>query len=241
MRDQKHIYNNFQHVRTRPLSLNSALNQCPRAWQDSRQAPLMTVKLWVKKPSFADPLDYTRIHLALLLHMYMRRYESFALECAAVDECGDLGTSKSLEELSTKILTSPLAKLCDAVQCRAMSRQEMHSCKFWRQRRWRESRLAPLGSTWLRPVSVSFPYHLSIKELRSSMARFDMEQRYLRGLRFKHGMVYGALLSSQFSLEVDFNFDLFHSSDPVSGTTATFGAPYYGERVEPAVYISKIK
>ena len=167
MRDQKHIYNNFQHVRTRPLSLNSALNQCPRAWQDSRQAPLMTVKLWVKKPSFADTLDYTRIHLALLLHMYMRRYESFALECAAVDECGDLGTSKSLEELSTKILTSPLAKLCDAVQCRAMSRQEMHSCKFWRQRRWRESRLAPLGSD---PCQYHFRI---ISQSRNSQAQWQ--------------------------------------------------------------------
>ena len=205
----------------------------------------------MKQPSFADPLDYTRIHLALLLHMYMRRYESFALECAAVDECGDLGTSKSLEELSTKILTSPLAKLCDAVRCRAMpcdveagnAQLQVLAPKALAREPLGSTwlHLAPLGSTWLRPVSVSFPYHLSIKELRSSMARFDMEQRYLHGLRFKHGMVYGALLSFQFSLEVDFNFDLFDSSDPVSGTTATFGAPYYGERVEPAVYISKIK
>ena len=207
MRDQKHIYNIFQHVRTRPLSLNSALNQCPRAWQDSRQAPLMTVKLWVKKPSFADPLDYTRIHVALLLHIVHATVWEL---CIGMCCCGWVrGTSepRRASKSSVQRFWLRLLRSCAMpVQCRAMSRQEMHSCKFWRQRRWRESRLAPLGSTWLRPVSVSFPYHLSIKELTSSMARFDMEQRYLRGLRFKHGMVYGALLSSQFSLRGWFQF-----------------------------------
>ena len=167
----------YEHVLSRSMS---ALNQCPRAWQDSRQAPLMTVKLWVKQPSFADPLDYTRIHLALLLHMYMRRYESFALECAAVDECGDLGTSKSLEELSTRFwlrLLRSCAMPCDAVQCRAMSRQEMHSCKFWRRRRWRESRLAPLGSTWLHlaPTRVSI---ISVSSLNQGTQKLNGKIRY---------------------------------------------------------------
>ena len=155
----------------------SALNQCPRAWQDSRQAPLMTVKLWVKQPSFADPLDYTRIHLALLLHMYMRRYESFALECAAVDECGDLGTSKSLEELSTKILTSPLAKLCDAVRCRAMPCDVEAGNAQLQVLAPKALAREPLGSTWLHLAPLgSDPcqYHFRIiSQSRNSEAQWQ--------------------------------------------------------------------
>lgn len=164
----------YEHVLSRSMS---ALNQCPRAWQDSRQAPLMTVKLWVKQPSFADPLDYTRIHLALLLHMYMRRYESFALECAAVDECGDLGTSKSLEELSTKILTSPLAKLCDAVRCRAMPCDVEAGNAQLQVLAPKALAREPLGSTWLHlaPTRVSI---ISVSSLNQGTQKLNGKIRY---------------------------------------------------------------
>ena len=112
----------------------------------------------------------------------------------------------------TKNLTSPL---CEVVRCRAMPRQEMHSCKFWRQRRWRESRLAPLTWLHLAPARVNIMSVSSLlKELRSSMARFDMEQRYLSDFEwlFEVQTWDGLRCSSQFSLEVDFNFDPFDSS-----------------------------
>ena len=142
----------------------------------------------MKKQSFADPLDsldYTRIHLALLLHMYMRRYESFALECAAVDECGDLGTSKSLEEprRALKSLEEPRrAQYKDfdfasfeVVRCRAMpcdveagnAQLQVLAPKALAREPLGSTwlHLAPLGSTWLRPVCASIISVSSVSSL----------------------------------------------------------------------------